>query len=247
MSKSQSEQLTWFLRRDGRQAGPFTSAKVRRLLLDGQVKLDDEVSRDRKHWTFVHSVAEVVPPQMRAGGESIDPVKAADRSIPWPAIVISLCLLASLLLLAVYLGGGIPDAEPDCEADPRPGVDWRNCRMPGRQLSGLDLRTSLLQNTDLSGGKLAGADLSQAILDYAGLRQADMAYVIMVQASARGADLRQADLSRADFTGADLSFADLTQANLNQVKLDDAELSNTIWVDGKVCAQGSKGKCLIER
>jgi len=40
-----------------------------------------------------------------------------------------------------------------------------------------------------------------------------------------------------------LSNADLTGAKLKTAKLEGARLDHTIWLDGRVCAIGSVGKC----
>ena len=47
----------------------------------------------------------------------------------------------------------------------------------------------------------------------------------------------------ASFKGANLFEANLTGANITNAVFDEANLSHAIWVDGKVCALGSVGKC----
>jgi hypothetical protein len=63
-----------------------------------------------------------------------------------------------------------------------------------------------------------------------------------------GADLRSAELVGTSLKQANLSFADLSRANLLQAELRGANLSgarlgNAVWVDGRVCAEGSVGLC----
>ncbi len=244
VTEKDTSQARWYLRRDGRQAGPLTSAEVRRLLLQGHVHLDHEVSLDRKTWRPLHAVAEVVPPQMRAGRDGSAAFGLEKRSAPVLAIGVSLVLVISAVGFGIWWGGAIPHASSDCQAPPVPGVDWRNCRLAGLQAAGVDLQGARLQNADLSGGVLAGTDLSQANMDYISLRQTDLAYAILRSASLRGADLRQADLTNADLREADLSFADLSQAKIAGVQLSGAILDHAIWVSGQTCSQGSRGDCI---
>lgn len=63
-----------------------------------------------------------------------------------------------------------------------------------------------------------------------------------------GADLRGAELIGASFRRANLSYADLRKANLAQsdltgAKLAGAQLEDAVWVDGRICAAGSVGRC----
>lgn len=68
------------------------------------------------------------------------------------------------------------------------------------------------------GAQLAGADL----------RKAELVGTLLRQASLAGSDLRGANLLHADLAGADLVGARLDQA---------------VWVDGRICAAGSLGRC----
>lgn len=66
-----------------------------------------------------------------------------------------------------------------------------------------------------------------------------------------GVDLRGAELIGTSFRGTSLRQADLRQANLAQADLAHADLrgarlSGAIWVDGRVCAEGSVGSCREE-
>lgn len=86
---------------------------------------------------------------------------------------------------------------------------------------------------DLIGARLEGADLRGVDLSCADLR---------------GAELEEADLRGANLTGANLKNADLEKANLKGAIIDGAvfkgaDLDYTIWVNGRVCAEGSVGSC----
>ncbi len=245
MTEKTAQQSVWYLRREGRQVGPFASAKIRRLLLEGQVNLDDEVSRDRQSWQKVGQVAEVVPPQLRGGGNasaSADRAKVA-RAVPWLGISTFVLVVGAILAFAVWWGASPVRGEVDCAAPALAGVDLSNCKLPGYRAPGADLRGARLAGTDFSGAALAGSDLSAAVLDYADLSRADLAYGVFEKARLRGADLRGADLSQADFSNADLSFADLSDARIGAARFDGARLDNAIWFDRRQCAPGSVGNC----
>ena len=51
-------------------------------------------------------------------------------------------------------------------------------------------------------------------------------------------------ITKANFLDADLSGANLRGANLQGAILIQAKLSGATWTDGRVCAEGSVGKCL---
>ncbi len=66
-------QPIWHARRDGHVRGPFTSDELRRYLLLGRIRLEDELSRDGVEWRPVSALPHVIPEEMR------DVRTAADR------------------------------------------------------------------------------------------------------------------------------------------------------------------------
>jgi hypothetical protein len=166
MQTSGTPKNLWYLRRGGQQAGPFSSAAVRRLLLQEQVGLEDEVSRDRQSWKLVRNVEEVVPPQLR-GSEAPIVSEMQGRRLPWQAITVFVLVVSGILGLGFWWGGSDRDSGRDCAAAPQSGVDLRNCR-----LRGADLRYADLTNADLDGADLRFADLTGAVLPGATLKQA---------------------------------------------------------------------------
>ncbi len=245
MQTSGTPKNLWYLRRGGQQAGPFSSAAVRRLLLQEQVGLEDEVSRDRQSWRLVRNVEEVVPPQLR-GSEAPIVSEMQGRRLPWQAITVFVLVVSGILGLGFWWGGSDRDSGRDCAAAPQSGVDLRNCRLRGLKATGADLKAAWLQNADLFDAALTGADLSGTKLDYANLGRADLAYSTLRGASLRGADLRYADLTNADLDGADLRFADLTGAVLPGATLKQALLGGALWLDGRPCRSESVGGCRPE-
>jgi len=245
-----SHDRIWYVRQNGRVSGPFPSGQLRRLLDDGVVSPDDEVSEDRHGWRRARDVAEVSPLRFRKPGELAGATAraASERRRDTHKALRSLAVLAVVVAAAItaaWLYEG-KSAAPvaDCSVAPGPGVNLSRCALDGLAAIGLDLTGAVLNNASL-----AGARLDRAVLDRADLRFANLAAVQLPYARARGtllkgANLRAADLANADLSGADLGYADLTGAVLGGAILDGARLDNAIWMDGRRCAAGSLGGCL---
>lgn len=67
-----------------------------------------------------------------------------------------------------------------------------------------------------------------------------------------GVDLQGADLTGANLQHANLKYANLMRANLRQAKLEGADLTGVqlggaTWLDGRICAEGSVGRCQSSR
>ncbi len=159
-------------------------------------------------------------------------------------------LTMSILLVSAGIGGGIyvgaPEAvpEPDCTAQPAPGINWRNCRLIGLQAEEADLSGAILNNTILRQGHFSGTLFVESDLMYADLSGSDLSYGAFSSSSMKGVNLQRTDLTNADLSGADLSFANFHGAKIGGIRLDNARLDNAIWADGTICRVGSIGKCL---
>ena len=64
--QDESKPTVWFVRHEGMPMGPFPGAKIRHLLLEGELSLTDQISIDRKQWMRLLKVPEVVPLSLRA-------------------------------------------------------------------------------------------------------------------------------------------------------------------------------------
>ncbi|MFN3397153.1 MAG: pentapeptide repeat-containing protein [Sulfurimicrobium sp.] len=118
---------------------------------------------------------------------------------------------------------GVVPVQPLCGKAAAPGANWSGC--------------------DKQGALLRGADLSRGNLDYVNFSHANLSGSRLEHASMVGANLHAADLTSVNMSNADLSNADLSAANLASATLDGAVLDHAIWVDGRVCAAGSLGRC----
>ncbi len=177
--------------------------------------------------------------------------------------VLSTLILVSLVMGALYYQPWPSQESADCNALPSPWVNWSNCLMEGVKLVTADLRGAKLRNANMGGADLRGAQLSGADIAYTNLVGANLSGAILHQVTMLGANMRNADLAGADLTGANLAYAILQKADLSSINLTDADLRNAdlqgaslsmatlsgaildhaIWLDGRICAKGSVGKC----
>ena len=258
MSAHRAEkEKVWYLRIENVLQGPYSSAMIRRLLHNGELTLADEVSLDRQNWSRVREIAELVPIKLRAEmgdraaqtklktRQSVD--RAEDKAlqgIPVVASLIMLFIIVTAIGVGIWIGMPAQISEPDCEADAAPGVDWRYCVFNDLDPGAVSLAGANLNSTILRRARLTAINLRESDLRYADLHQADLSYAQLSHAHLQGANLTDADLSQADLTGADLRYADLTACRMSGVNLTEARLDGAIWTDGKVCADGSVGRCL---
>ena len=142
----------WFVRHEGLPVGPLPGAKIRGLLLDGELTLADQISVDRKHWTRICDVPEVVPVQIRADAGDSDALavlsarerldaneNARERRFPLHQLLIVVFLLTGVIGLALWVGMPQEVESPQCSADPaqsynaqRHLVQFRHVEMRGR-------------------------------------------------------------------------------------------------------------------
>lgn len=238
------------MRQNGRVSGPFPSGQLRRLLDDGVVQPDDEVSEDRQGWRRARDVPEVSPLRFRKPGEAagVSARAATERRRDTRMALRSLAVLGVVVAAAITAAwlyeGKSSVAVADCTIAPGRGVNLARCPLDGLVASGLDLTGAILSNASLAGARLDRTVLEGADLRFAHLAAAQLAYARAGHALLKGANLRAADLAYADLRGADLGYADLTGAVLGGALLDGTRLDQAIWVDGRRCAAGSVGTCL---
>jgi uncharacterized protein YjbI with pentapeptide repeats len=133
--------------------------------------------------------------------------------------------------------------EVDCSKPAQQAVDWSECELVSAQLAQAELVAANLMNTNLQQANLTGANLSQANLKYTMLNSANLRQVNFSQANLIGANMLGADLTGAVFTDADLSYANFRGAVIVDASFSGARLNSAIWVDGRICAKDSIGRC----
>lgn len=162
---------------------------------------------------------------------------------PVIGVVVSVLLVSLVIGYGLYLGAPEAIPDPECNAAPAPGVNWRNCRLDGLKAESAELNGAMLNNAVLRGARLSGSRINRADLQYIDLSVADLSYVELKSSRMKGANLINSDLSYADLSGADLRFSNLTNANLGGANLAQTQFGNAIWIDGRICLPGSVGRC----
>ncbi|MFG1613521.1 pentapeptide repeat-containing protein [Nonomuraea wenchangensis] len=225
-------------------------AEVRLAAIHTLRRLARESERDRV------TTADVMAAYVREHGSAVPPGRAGR---PAADVQTALTVLGSV--------HDVPGAGRDWVCS----CDLARIRVPGAELSGLNLGVAVLTSADLSGARLSGAnldhadltradlrgalldgaalpyavlfmaDLGGADLDGADLRGADLFQADLGRSSLRGADLRGVDLFGADLRGADLRGADLTGASLGEADLRGADLRTAILRDADLKGTNLKG------
>jgi hypothetical protein len=167
---------------------------------------------------------------------------------PVYATRIPLAIAAGIVLLfgATYFWHKFdvpPPVSRDCTAAPVPGVNWTNCLNEGATLARARLEGAILHSARLASANVERANLAGADLRYADLRGALLSNANAQNALATGTMLEGAVLDGADFTAADMRYVNLRGARLRGTILTGADVSRATWVDGRICADGSVGKC----
>lgn len=248
----------WYLRIEHIVQGPYSSARVRQLLHNGDAHLLDEISADRVSWQQLREVPEVVPVNLRAelGDHAAERlIQARRQSAPsmlamqtrgFPAAASLLVSLVLVGALGITIWQGMPGQvdEPNCADSAAPGVNWRNCVLLDLDVGAASLAGANMNSAILRHAKLTATNLVESDLRYADLRGADLSYAQLNLALVQGANLRDCDLSQADLTAADLRHTDLTGSRLTGANLTAARLGGAIWIDGRTCSLDSVGSCL---
>lgn len=300
MSKAEEKPTyLWYTRDYEGVKGPFTIGMLRRFILVGRLKMESEISEDRKTWRKVKDTPEVIPEEMKNihTEEGRDRLRQAqlrederarerrqkqddieygnlrkgDRRGPETGDVVAhrdvrnhlheqyqqeekytlqSILVGAFILALIITGISIYFVSPDdttgladCDAQAAPGVNWRNCQKEGVMLARSRIPGANMNTANLAGADLQQADLDGADLSYANLSLANLSGANLGNARLRGTGLRNADLRNAQFYNADLSYADLRGARLAGANLSGARLDKAIWIDGTICAPGSRGEC----
>jgi hypothetical protein len=247
---SNNKQQLWYIRREGKVRGPFPCGAVRRSVLLGRVRLDDEASMDRTNWKRVSSVPDVVPPEVRKALESGD--------------------LETLDLLRMRederSGRERRTAKDDVEFKERRHGERRRQedklvtrhREAKAELLDLEERrkkpyvgmlvVSLLVIAAVGGGLYIGSPqaiqepdcfaapapgvnwrncrLDETVAENSDLAGAQINNAVLRQARLSGSSFKGADLKYSDFTGADLSYGEFINAAMKGVNLQNADLTN---------------------
>lgn len=246
-----STQPLWFLRLEGRVTGPFPSGAVRRFVVLGRVRLDQEISRDRKQWLRIRSLPEVIPPDIRKALENGDP----DRLLPDLLREDERSGLdrrrtpVHSAAGAQRRGGERRQEEPELLQKHRQAKTELRIRKQQRRfpLAGILVLGALfllaigygvylgsppaLDEPECAASPAPGVNWRNCRLDGLTAESGDLQGARLTNARLRGARLsgallNDADLQYADLSGADLSYGEFRNARMKGTGLRAADLTN---------------------
>ncbi|RME33799.1 MAG: pentapeptide repeat-containing protein [Gammaproteobacteria bacterium] len=238
----------WYVRRKGRVAGPYPAAQIRRYVLLGRIRLDDELSHDRETWITARQYKASLSPAERRLKPADDERSGEDRR---------------------HSKEGDPGRHPRGPDRRRPedevSVERRERRQrvirslwqqhesyrvpvlvtvllvcaiivlgyvlaPGERRQRADCSAPPAPGVNWANCVLPGVELAEKDLTGAILRNSHLVRGNLFAARLRGADLaysqlQLANLSYADLQGASLKGAILKQADLSNANLGEADLS----------------------
>lgn len=245
-----NKQQLWYIRRAGEVRGPFPCGAVRRSVLLGRIRLDDEASIDRNNWQLVSKVPDVVPPEVRKALET------GDRE--------------ALDLLRMREDERTGRERRTAKDD----VEFRERRKGERRKEEVDLVTrhreakselleleerrekpyagilvvSVLVGVAIGGGLYIGTPqavpepdclaapapgvnwrncrLDGTVAENSDLAGAQINNAVLRQARLSGSSFKGADLQYTDFSGADLSYGEFINTAMKGVNLQNADLTN---------------------
>jgi uncharacterized protein YjbI with pentapeptide repeats len=155
-----------------------------------------------------------------------------------------------LFISAVALPAWANDTEnvnPSCKLEPEANCGWAELRKLNKP--GLDMHDGQFMATRLDEAVLPGADLSGANMQLANLQKINLSGANLYFAHLHAVNLTNGNLQNANLEGTNFLDAVMRGANLKGAKVSNrtlfiaADLSGAVWLDGRTCAEGSKGEC----
>jgi hypothetical protein len=99
--------------------------------------------------------------------------------------------------------------------------------------------TGFMTNRDFTDYDFSGFSLNNAEF-----RSSRFSAVNFSNSDLSNSDFRRTVLDAVSFSGAILRNVDFSEATLGDVSFEKADLSGAVWIDGRVCKDGSIGLCL---
>lgn len=222
-----------------------------------KIQVDERISEKRRQKQGLHQkmVEERRKTRERRGTESKEMLRhrknintlneTYKKKLKRPKLpVFSIVLLVFVLVIFGFVLTSNQKKElVDCSVPASKGVNWQNCLFVKLEAENQNLEQSVLTDAKLNNAKLLGVKFTGSDMAYAEIIESDLSYADLEGVRLVGANLSKTDLRYANLKNADLSYADLTGALLAGANMSNVQLSNAIWVDGKVCEKGSVGSC----
>ena len=264
-----SDYRLWFVKRGGRQQGPFPEPLICRHILLGRIGEQDQLSLDGKFWRPLDQLPELME---KVHATLYEHMGVAEGDVDWREERAK----AALRWLDDRKS---PDPRkhesPDMaeqNLNRRSGVDRRQRPETVEQHAYRESRSSFRNGTSRRDWRrhyryLAGCGVVLVVtlttkpvnpikvvlqfqadcqapasrgVNWAGCDKHDQ---LLVGVDLQGADLSGANLQHANLKYANLMRASLLQASLKGADLTGVQLGHAVWPDGRVCAEGSVGVC----
>lgn len=165
-------------------------------------------------------------------------------------------LIQALGFAAIVLASAAPTSavepdrnrtvNPNCRLEAEANCSWGDLR--GAKARDMDLQGSSYLSALLDDADFEGANLEQSQMQLTSMKRANLARTNLTRAhmhaiKAQGINLQGANLDNVNLTSAELEGANLKGASIKNVLWLNARLSGATWVDGRICAEGSRGEC----
>lgn len=259
MSRDNTANNAWYVRRGTTILGPYDVENLRRYLLLGRVRLTDRVSPDGHCWVPLTQRGELIPEEMQdlgsaagrarfeAARQAVDERRGGDdgegakrrplrrRQTDAPSRIPGVRVFwIGLVVTAVIVLAAIGYQDVWVHG-PAGAPDCEAPAEPGANWSyctkdGLELPTG----HDLASLRAVNASLRNARVAGADLRNATLAYADLAGADLSGAVLDGADLEGAVLRGADLRDASFAGARLTHADLRNAHIEGVDFTDAEL-------------
>ncbi|NOY62424.1 MAG: pentapeptide repeat-containing protein [Gammaproteobacteria bacterium] len=243
----------WYVRRGSKVEGPYVEGLIRRRILLGRIRMDDELSDDQHLWRLVSELPELAPATVAAADDDPYGQERLAAAMRWADERSGENRRSGAAMMRSEKNeqraeAGRRKPEPVELETYRALLKSRQRAPVGyQQLRSIKLVIAFVvvvivgivsalyfyqphEDDDWSRCNMAvapGINWSYCQAEGAQLKRANLKGALLVSINLRGADLYQANLAGADLSYANLALANLQQANLQQVQLKGAVLSGS--------------------
>jgi len=272
-----SNKTLWYWKQKGKVTGPFTEGLIQQYIILKRVHPDDLMSQDKEHWAKAASIPALIPDVIKnKDDENYDErLKAARRwaddrghargsdddnydhrkkvthigisTLGWTSIGIFFIVTIMVVFAFFYFTPKNKSQKINCQAQPTEKVAFDACELSGKNFSNQIIQYASFKNARMSNINLAQSVLSYSQMQYSDLSNSDLTGSKLDYVNLTAATLAGAKLHGTDFSHANLNYANLKGAKVKDINLTGASLSKATWFNGKICAQGSIGRCLSSK
>lgn len=168
-------------------------------------------------------------------------------TLEWTSTGLFLIILIAIVVALFYFTPKKTVEQINCQSQPVEKVIFDGCELSGKNFSNQVIQYASFKNTRMNSINLTQSVLSHSQMQYSELSNSNLTGSKLDHVNLTAATLSGAILNGTDFSYANLNYANLKGAKVKNINLTGASLSKTIWFNGKICAQGSVGRCLLSK